>query len=519
MRHTAALALALVLGWTGIAAPPAIPKAPVEAAGFSRLTRHEEQTTFLEKLAMTAGWEMEVPACSIEGREIPVLFLSAGPFGSNRDRKPVVLVFATQHGNEPAGREATLMALARWAAARPAFLERLDLIVVPCLNPDGAERSQRRNAAGVDLNRDHVLLSAGETRLLHGLFRRWMPEVTLDLHEYNALSEAWIRAGFVRNADTMLGGVTNLNIDPGIRAFSESVFIPDVGRRVAEAGFTFHEYVVGAPFEGDRLRRSTVGINDGRQSFGVYNTLACIVEGRRFGEPDNQLERRARAQLATLEAFLAATAAHAPEILAAVRRARAAGAGMPPRVAVQMEHYADPNRPVLPFPVFNLLTWRPEIRDLPRWEPVVRVRRSVTRPWGYAVSGTESALIVLLERHGLAAHVLEEVTPISAERYRVLHATRRVEEELDLPDLAVEKETVTVELQPGDRLYPMDQPGGLLLALMLEPESSWGVVAEEGAAAAPFRKYAAEDSIFPVLRLAAPPEPADPPGGGSAKRR
>ena len=58
------------------------------------------------------------------------------------------------------------------------------LAVVPNLNPDGAIRKQRTNARGIDLNRDHQLLAAAETRALHGFVRPWRPHLVLDVHTY-----------------------------------------------------------------------------------------------------------------------------------------------------------------------------------------------------------------------------------------------------------------------------------------------------------------------------------------------
>ena len=49
---------------------------------------------------------------------------------------------------------------------RESLLRELQIVFIPMLNPDGAERFQRRNALGVDLNRDALRLQSPEAQLL-----------------------------------------------------------------------------------------------------------------------------------------------------------------------------------------------------------------------------------------------------------------------------------------------------------------------------------------------------------------
>jgi hypothetical protein len=53
---------------------------------------------------------------------------------------------------------------------------------VPMLNPDGAERFQRRNAQGIDINRDALLLQTPEGRVLKALRDRLQPVLGFNLH-------------------------------------------------------------------------------------------------------------------------------------------------------------------------------------------------------------------------------------------------------------------------------------------------------------------------------------------------
>jgi len=58
----------------------------------------------------------------------------------------------------------------------------LTMYVVPMLNPDGAERFQRRNAQGIDINRDALSLQTPEGQLLKSLRDRLNPRVGFNLH-------------------------------------------------------------------------------------------------------------------------------------------------------------------------------------------------------------------------------------------------------------------------------------------------------------------------------------------------
>lgn len=87
--------------------------------------------------------ERRVIGYSVQGRPI-VAFRKGNP---DAERKVVVL--GQMHGNEPAGR-----VTARYLRQSLPVDSDVDLWVVPTLNPDGAAMGTRRNARGVDLNRN-----------------------------------------------------------------------------------------------------------------------------------------------------------------------------------------------------------------------------------------------------------------------------------------------------------------------------------------------------------------------------
>ncbi|HUF22636.1 MAG TPA: M14 metallopeptidase family protein [Vicinamibacterales bacterium] len=116
---------------------------------------------------------------STEGRAIYHVQAGRGPMP--------VLLWSQMHGDEPTATSALLDVFAYLDRHRgephvARMLRQLTLHVVPMLNPDGAERFQRRNAQGIDINRDALALVTPEGRLLKQLRDEFEPAVGFNLH-------------------------------------------------------------------------------------------------------------------------------------------------------------------------------------------------------------------------------------------------------------------------------------------------------------------------------------------------
>lgn len=118
---------------------------------------------------------------SIHGRKIHLVTLGRGP------RR--ILLWSQMHGDEPSATPALLdLADTLLASDEPeprAILGGATLLMVPMLNPDGAERYARRNAQAIDINRDALHLSTPEGRLLKAVRDRFQPELGFNLHDQN----------------------------------------------------------------------------------------------------------------------------------------------------------------------------------------------------------------------------------------------------------------------------------------------------------------------------------------------
>lgn len=103
-----------------------------------------------------------------------------------------VLLWSQMHGNEPTATAAlfdVFRFLDRSGDGFDEFREELRrtlrLTFIPMLNPDGAERYQRRNALGVDINRDALRLESPEARILKTVRDQLAAEWGFNLHDQN----------------------------------------------------------------------------------------------------------------------------------------------------------------------------------------------------------------------------------------------------------------------------------------------------------------------------------------------
>ena len=100
---------------------------------------------------------------SIEGRDLKLISLGTG--------KTNIFLWSQMHGDEPTATQAIFDLLNFFNSndfkkEKTAILDSLTLHFLPMLNPDGAEVFKRRNALGIDINRDALRLQSPEGQTL-----------------------------------------------------------------------------------------------------------------------------------------------------------------------------------------------------------------------------------------------------------------------------------------------------------------------------------------------------------------
>ena len=120
--------------------------------------------------------------------------------GKSFNEKPLYLIkagkgetklffWSQMHGNEPVSTQG-LFDLMNFFNKKDEFkltkeniLNNCTLYFFPLVNPDGAEKFTRRNAQGIDLNRDAIKQTAPEAKILNDIIDKIKPDFAFNLHD------------------------------------------------------------------------------------------------------------------------------------------------------------------------------------------------------------------------------------------------------------------------------------------------------------------------------------------------
>ena len=475
------------------------PVPPAMKNNFSTVTSYEELLPFFQSLDERSDLlTVSVIGQSVKGKNLYGLMFSTTRFGKDRS-KIRVLIFAQQHGNEQSGKEGALLLASELVKPENRYLfDKIDLTLVLQVNPDGSEYNQRRNAHGMDLNRNHLILTEPETQALHALFDAYLFDVTMDVHEYSPYSESWEIYGYRKNFDVTIGSVTNPNVSEKIKELSDDQYLPYIFTYWKERGFSSFVYCPGGPPGVSYIRHSTFDINDGRQSPGIQNTFSFIQEG--MNGTDSFLENlrhRAEGQMAGMRGLLEYVYLNKKGIqtLVAAERKKLISGHTGQSVSIQSEHVSNGQK--LSIPLVNYHTGMDTVVIADDYRPVVRSIHDVSRPIGYLIPRQSAELVEWAERHSLEMSIYKQKKDHMIEQY-LIRAFDSIDFEGDIivnPQVEVRK--VNEDLQPTDYCFiPANQLKCNLIILALEPKSMLGLVT--------YPQYAhllKKGETFPVLRV------------------
>ena len=525
------------------------PHTRAERSGYTETSTYTDVLAFLDSLG-AAGRPVHrgVAGTTTEGRAIPYLVVSRPvvetPEAAHRSGRPVVYVQANIHAGEVEGKEA-LQALVRDLLLEPRanVLDSIVLIAVPIYNADGNERfdrqarnrgaqngpemvGQRPNAQGLDLNRDYIKAEAPETRASLAMFNRWDPHVFVDLHttdgSYHGYNLTWAPS---LNPAAGLAGATFGG------AWARDSFLPELQRRVRQR-HDVSTFPYGNFSQDEGLASIPRGwvTYDHRPRFGTnYYALRGRISILSEAYSHDPFATRVRATYAFVRELLSLAAERGPRIRALAARSDSTvqrwGGDASPPVPIRAALTSAPDTAPVVYEVLE------RTGDSTRTEPGVRAgtrrtgrfvtapmpvydrfvpTRTRRAPWGYAVDAADTAVVNLLDRHGLRLY--RTLAPWSGDAGpqfaldSVVIAPRpfqgRREVRVEVSDVA--RDPIT--LAAGTVLVPAGQPLGVLALYLLEPESDDGIVTWDVGG-----KAATRPAALVVTRLATDPGVARAP--------
>jgi hypothetical protein len=473
-------------------------QSPLQKAGFSKVTSYEELSAYVRQL--DAGSDLltvEIAGKSVEGRNLYAMKFSSTGFG-NDPSKIRVLIFAQQHGNEQSGKEGALILAAELLKPGNSYLfARIDLLLIPQMNPDGAELNKRRNGHDADLNRNHLILTEPETIALHRLFDQALFDVTLDVHEYFPYGETWQKYGYRTNTDELLGTLTNINVSDKIRDLSNTRFLPFLRKYCNERQVSNFTYTPGGPPEIEYIRHSTFDINDGRQSFGIQHSLSFIQEGLNGKDAlvDN-IKHRAESQKTGMMGLLEFAYRNKKDIKKMVGMERGKLIHGRPGEIISIQAVHAGNGEKLKLPVYSYFSGTDSVITVQDYKPVVKSLADVKKPSGYLVPRQLTEVTEWALRQSLITGSPHRAKDDKIEQY-VITGIDSIDFEGDKvidPSLVIKEAGSEISMQ--DYIYiPTAQLKGNLVVIALEPKSMLGL--------ATYRDFAHLVKIgeYPILRM------------------
>ncbi|MDY0103669.1 MAG: M14 family zinc carboxypeptidase [Lentimicrobium sp.] len=472
---------------------------PLEKNNYLKVTSYDELTTFIKQLDEKSDLlTVKIIGQSVQQRNLYALMFSSSEFGKDKS-KIKVMFHAQQHGNEQSGKEgALLLAQALLKPENRYLFDKIDLALIPQVNPDGSEKNTRRNGNNADLNRNHLILTEPETMALHRFFDEYLFEVTMDIHEYSPYGGEWEEYGYRRNSEVTLGVNTSPNIPEKIREISNTKIFPFWTNNLMVNNFSSFIYCPGGPPEIDYIRHSTFDINDGRQSYGIQQTFSFIQEG--LNGTDNYIEnlkRRTTGQMTGMHGLLEYVYQNKTEIkkiVAAERKSLSSGKSNP-LVSIQSEHVN--NGKQLTIPLLSYSTQKDTLVIVKDYRPVVKTLTDVQKPAGYLIPKSSKELVEWANKQELEMSEFKFKEGQKIEHY-IINSIDSIDFERDIIiDPIVEAHKISWEIAPAEYLYiPTAQLKGNLIVIALEPKSELGLVTYPQ-----YTHLLKVGEIFPILRV------------------
>lgn len=417
-----------------------------------------------------------------EALEALVLARDTGtdPVTLRANGKPTVMLVGQQHGNEPAGSEA-LLVLSRELAQgllQP-LLERINVVIVPRANPDGAAANLRTTHNGLDMNHDHLLLVTPEAQALARLARSYNPAVVVDAHEYTVVGRYLEKYGAVQKFDALFQYATTPNVPEFLTKAAEEWYRRPLLAALKAQGLTTEwYYTTSSDLTDKKISMGGTLPDTGRNVDGLKNAVSLLIETRGVGIGRLHIQRRVHTQVTAMTSVLSSTAQRAADLNQLLPYVDKEVAGMACKAGGVVQAQATPAQHELV--MLDPVTGADKIVTVD-WDSSLLLRPVKTRirPCGYWLAANATVAVERLQLQGVQVLRVAETGSLLADRYR--ETSRSTGERQDVRGaIAGDDKVVKVEVSltrgvvdvpRGSYYVPMNQPLGNLVFAALEPDT------------------------------------------------
>lgn len=410
---------------------------------------------------ISSGSSWEVIGFSSKG--VPLVITYKGECSS-----PLrIMIIAGQHGDEPIARKA----IARFVSAYEHTGARMEahLAFLCNANPDGAAMCTRNNAANIDLNRNHQILSAVETYALHKFIRKWKPNLVIDVHTYPPRRKHLIQHNLVYCHDVFLDIPNNPSLNQRILSTNMKGMLSTIINGLNSLGYRADQYTLVR--NNGRVRHSTRDILDARNCIALrYGIPTVLVEGR---QPCyNETASSGLYSQEAIEAAIRLIIEWAKEnfdFLANIPESLDSVVQIPIRSRCQI---ADGLRTMIFKELHSDIIRQVSLPG--DYTPGAEVVKYVTLPKFYAIPRSLTMVIDILKRHGLSHWMTNSGLHAQTEHYLIDH-TQVLEYRGRLSCKPSIKSCIEWKFLNNYALFPVTPENGRMLAVFLEPESQYGL--------------------------------------------
>lgn len=457
-------------------------------AGRTTYTTQREIEQWLREIAnksLGSGALLGLVTAGTSQRGLPIQALVATRARSIEPRaldaldRPTVMLVAQQRGDEPAGSEAMLVIareLAPGGLLEP-LLARINVVVVPRANPDGALAGLRATANGVDMTHDHLLLRTPEAQALASLVRDYRPVVVLDAGEFVVSGPYLQKYQALQRPDVQLqyAGTANAHefVTKAAREWLQEPMTAALGN--AQLSSDWYATTASDP-KVLTWSMGSIAPDTLRNASALRNSIGLMVRTRGVGIGRTHLQRRVHSQVVAISSALRSTAERTSElnqVQSFVHRDISAQACRQ-QMVVQASQTPGQREITMLQPETGAdyavkVDWNSSL--------ALRPLKSRVRPCGYWLSASATAAADRLELLGVQVLRVAESAPLIADTYTPTPGSAPAPAGGSVRQVQVTPTRGAVDAAPGSYYVPMNQPAAHLAAAALEPDTEFSFFA------------------------------------------